>query len=306
LSPHYAGKVPLWIDDPLNPGQNIGQNSFAMYRVKASFEMAFHTLNPPYSYASVRSYLGRILSESGGVPPSPSVAAAAVAAAALASPHPAPAPVPVQSAASTSSPTGVSQPRSLFASAGDHSAGEDEPLSRHHDDELEKRTRSVSSSPLHNSLDPIPSFRRLSSQPKIDVAAASTAAAAIAARAASAVTSASVKQEASAAAAAASAAASASAAAPAAASSPMSVEKASNGVLESNESGMDERALAVLRSLQQEKSKSEALEHQVALLQNKTENLMQSVQERDEVIMQLKLQMEQLLEAVKKGSLHSK
>ena len=34
LSPAYAGKVPLWIDDPLNPGQNIGSNSFAMYRVK--------------------------------------------------------------------------------------------------------------------------------------------------------------------------------------------------------------------------------------------------------------------------------
>jgi non-canonical poly(A) RNA polymerase PAPD5/7 len=64
LSPQYAGKVPLWIDDPLNPGANIGFNSFAMYRVKASFEMAFQTLNPPYSYLSVRSYLGRILSSS--------------------------------------------------------------------------------------------------------------------------------------------------------------------------------------------------------------------------------------------------
>ena len=71
LNPQFAGRVPLWIDDPFNPGLNIGLNSFAMYRVKASFDLAFQTLNAPYSYTSVRSYLGRILTESGprGVSP---------------------------------------------------------------------------------------------------------------------------------------------------------------------------------------------------------------------------------------------
>jgi hypothetical protein len=171
------------------------------------------------------------------------------------------------------------------------------------DNESEKRTRSVSSSPLHNnslhnSLGQIvPNFRRMSSQPDIDVSATATAS-----RARTVVSKKEDKNDKIVNVVVASSSSNA-----AVVVSPSSSSSCVVGVVaDVDDVTMDERARAVLTSLRQEKSKSEALEQQVAALQSKTENLMQSVQERDEVILQLKQQMEELLEAVKNGSFEKK
>jgi len=55
------GPTALLIVDPINPTNNIGSNTFNMYKVKAALESAYNTLVSTFDSGYSHSLLGRIL-----------------------------------------------------------------------------------------------------------------------------------------------------------------------------------------------------------------------------------------------------